>query len=356
MNDALARIRVKETHGIRRFLYPLSATVSLPDQADIGKIGLADAHGEAIPLRLVADDTAANTYRLDFAVFLDPLSETDLTLSYGGLHTTFDDPLQVSRTVNHGWQSVQKRFRLETDADGAIERVAYDGAEHLRGRLSITRNGAEMRTDALTALHTGLRFMLTGAGHYKDNCAGRTTLDLTACKSWATVTHRLENAGAYESVDFTLPFAVTSPTLTYDVGVGNGLYGKLHPEEPQEVVWHTVFGSRPYARWSVTVDERRDYVGVATAEEFAAQRWFHLIDSDKALAVAITEVPASCKHMAVVLKADGNVRVSYELEGNQSPVAEFGVCYHFLNAIPAIAAATNPLSILLPPTVDVQPL
>ena len=67
-------------------------------------------------------------------------------------------------------------------------------------------------------------------GHYKDGGAGRTTLDLTACKSWATVTHRLENAGAYEDVDFALPFALTSPTPTYDIGIGNGIYGKL----PQE--------------------------------------------------------------------------------------------------------------------------
>ena len=37
------------------------------------------------------------------------------------------------------------------------------------------------------------------------------------------------------------------------------------------------------------------------------------------------------------------------------PVAEFGVCYHFLNNMPAIAAATNPQSILLPPTVEVLP-
>ena len=90
--------------------------------------------------------------------------------------------------------------------------------------------------------------------------------------------------------------------------------------------------------------------------EFPSQRWFHLIDGDKALAVAITQVPASCKHLAVRLTADGLVRVSYELEENQSPAAEFGVCYHFLNGIPAIAAATNPQSILLPPAVVAGPV
>ena len=354
MSDVLARVRVKETHGIRRFLYPLSASIPLPASADIGKIGLADASGLAVPMRLVAEDETdrADSYRLDFAVFLEPLSESELTLSYGGLHTPIDDPLQISRSASQGWQSVQKRFRLETDTDDAIDRVLYDGVEHLRGRLSITRNGAAMLVGTRNATYTGLRFVAVSDGHYKDGCAGRTTLDLTACKSWALVTHRLENAGAYEAVDFTLPFALTSHTPTYDLGAGNGIYGKL----PEEVIWHTVLGGESYARWSVTVDERRDYVGATpTEKDGQAQRWFHLIDGEKALAVAITQVPPACKHLAVVLKADGQVRVSYELEGNPSPRAEFGVCYHFLNGIPAIAAATNPPSILLPPTVDVLP-
>ena len=229
MSDVLARIRVKETHGIRRFLYPLSAIVTLPGLADIGKIGLADTRGEAVPLRLVAEDAAAgpNAYRLDFAVFLDPLSETELTLSYGGLHTTFDDPLQISRTGSHGWQSVQKRFRLETDADGAIERVVYDGVEHLRGRASITRNGAEMRTDTSAALHTGLRFVLVSRRSLQRRRRGADYARPDRLQVLGDGDAPPAKRGRYESVDFTLPFALTSPTPTYDLGIGNGIYGKL---------------------------------------------------------------------------------------------------------------------------------
>ena len=124
---------------------------------------------------------------------------------------------------------------------------------------------------------------------------------MTACKSWATVTHQLQCAKPHDEVAFTLPLAVTAPTLTCDFGVGSGIYGKLQAGTADEVVWQTNFGRRPYAQWSVATAGRVDYIGEATtAEEFLPQRWFHLIDSDKALAVAITEVPKSCREMTVV--------------------------------------------------------
>ena len=94
---------------------------------------------------------------------------------------------------------------------------------------------------------------------------------------------------------------------------------------------------------------------VATAEEFRSQRWFHLIDSDKALAVAIAYVPKECQVMTVRLTHAGNISVAFKLD-ETSPAAAFSVCYHFLNDVPAIAAATNPQSILLPPAVEVLPV
>ena len=35
MSDVLARIRVKETHGIRRFLYPLTAECHTADETGL---------------------------------------------------------------------------------------------------------------------------------------------------------------------------------------------------------------------------------------------------------------------------------------------------------------------------------
>ena len=155
---------------------------------------------------------------------------------------------------------------------------------------------------------------------------------------------------------FALPLAITSPTLTCDFGVGGYVFGKLD-STATEIVWRTKFSDAPYAKWTVATAGRVDYVGeVDSAEAFLPQRWFHLIDSDKALAVAITELPKTCRKMTVRLTREGYVSVAFVLDEGTSCIAEFGVCYHFLNDVPAIAAATNPQSILLPPVVEVLPV
>ena len=165
--------------------------------------------------------------------------------------------------------------------------------------------------------------------------------------------HTLEQPKPGDEIVFTLPLAITSPTLTCDFGVGGYVFGKLDANA-SEIVWRTEFGDAPYAKWSVAAAGRVDYLGsVDTAEAFLPQRWFHLIDSDKALAVAITKLPEDCREMTVWLTNAGDVTVTFCLGTTITGPAEFGVCYHFLNDVPAIAAATNPQSILLPPVVEV---
>ena len=110
-------------------------------------------------------------------------------------------------------------------------------------------------------------------------------------------------------------------------------------------------------QWSLATAGRTDYEGKSTRKAFRAQQWFHLIDSDKSLAVAMTDVPPSCQEMGVSLNVTGDIAITFRLGAvtDSAEGAEFGVCYHFLNDIPAIAAATNPQSILLPPAVEVLP-
>ena len=170
------------------------------------------------------------------------------------------------------------------------------------------------------------------------------------------MSHKLTEPNPNDEIVFTLPLAITAPTLTCDFGVGGYVFGKLD-EKASEIVWHTEFGNAPHARWSVATAGRMDYVGeVDTAEAFLPQRWFHLIDSDKALAVAITKVPDDCRDLTVRLTHEGEVSITFRLGETITAPAEFGVCYHFLNDVPAIAAATNPQSILLPPIAEVLPV
>ena len=356
MSDVLARIRVRETAGIRRFLYPLTAHVALPPDTPLQHLRLSDGEND-LPLQV----THSGRFRLDFAVSLDPHAERELVLTEGQSTASLDDPLRLTKQSDTRLLiNRQKRFQISLHCDGTIHEVIYDGISLLRDRLSISRNG-ELPKDGDLFYHAAPDFSTVtawvgGSRRYPDDTACGTHTEITACKSWATVTHKVREPKAQDEVIFTLLLAITSPTLTCDFGIGGYVFGKLDEKAP-EIVWRTEFGDAPHARWTVATAGRTDYVGeVATAEEFLSQRWFHLIDSDKALAVAITRVPPDCRVMTVRLTHEGDVSIAFKLGDTITGPADFGVCYHFLNDVPAIAAATNPQSILLPPVVEVLPV
>lgn len=356
MSNVLARLRVRETHGIRRFLYPLTAYVTLPEGTDTA-LCLVTEEGKAVPLQVT--EWYEGKYRVDFAVSLAPYAEQELRLAEGEPSPEVDDPLHIELAMEKVlFWSNQKRFQIALRHNAIHRDVVYDGIYFPKELATITCNGREMAL--LECKYTRpdiakLSAWVDADGQYPDSRAAATISEITAVKSWEEVIHLLDEPKIDDEIVFTLPLAITSSTLTCDFGVGGYVFGKLDEKAP-EIVWRTEFGDAPHARWSVATAGRTDYIGeVATAEAFLPQRWFHLIDSDKALAVAITQVPPDCREMTVRLTHEGDVSVTFRLGDTITGPAEFGVCYHFLNDVPAIAAATNPQSILLPPIVDVLP-
>ena len=359
MSEILARIRVRETAGIRRFLYPLSTVWRLPEGTDIANLSLRTSQEQSIPL-LVSLERSLTMHRLDFALSLEPNSSLELLLTNGGSLTLVSDPLQFEVLEDANClRNTQKRLIMDISWDANISNVVYDGIELLSGPSSVTRNGETMNRESYEDLHGTnlLAAWVKAEGKYEGETYAETRVDITACKSWAEVSHWKLWPSEGDTYVFTLPFKVTSPILTCDFGIGGGIYGKLQADVASEVVWRTHFTGEPYARWSVGTDGRLDYIGeVVSFPELLPQLWFHLVDSDKALAVAITTIDSQCQEMIVSLSHTGEVKISFTLNEFTKDDAFFSVCYHFLNDVPAIAAATNPQSILLPPVVEVLPV
>lgn len=367
MSEVFARLRVRETAGIRRFLYPFMGYVRVllvaPKLGEMktvseifGGFALHNARGENIPRQISVLNGVVSS-RLDFSLSLAPYEVQDLMVISGVGLTTLPDPLQISATLDGGLKNTQERFTAAISPEGNISEVVYEGVRHLRGSSQVQRNDKTAWHSSTVAMnHVNSYFLyanLQAKSRYDDGCFAQTKAELTACKSWVTLKHTLEQPRPHDEIVFTLPLAITSPTLTCDFGVGGYVFGKLD-SKATEIVWRTEFGDAPYAKWTVATAGRVDYVGeVESAEAFLPQRWFHLIDSDKALAVAITKLPDTCREMTVRLTIEGDVSIAFKLGETATGPAEFGVCYHFLNDVPAIAAATNPQSILLPPTVEV---
>lgn len=356
----LARLRVREMHGIRRFLYPVRARVDLPVALFVGEARpacrLTQDDGTVLPWQVMV--TGGRMF-LEFALSLAPWEQQTVTLAEGGAAFVLDDPLHVIQTPDGALHNQQKQFAVTVTSEGALADVVYERASHLRGPSRITRNGEAARAQSVSATagpSLSLNAYLTARGFYKDGCGCYTQTGITAAKSWAKMTHTLDAPKPHDEVVFTLPFALTSHAPTCDFGVGGGIYGKLQAGAADSVVWRTEFGEGG-VEWSVETNGRADCTGrVNTAEAYHAQQWFHVLDGGKALAVAVMQVPKSCRVLTVTLAVNGDVQIAFTLGSGVSGAAEFGVCWHFLNNVPAIAAATNPQSILLPPVVDVLPI
>lgn len=354
--SVLGHVTVRETRGIRRFLYPLSARIDLPESCQTDRLGLVTRDGQPIPVQVSqSDGRSRNSARIDFAVSLAPFESLELELLSDQSRAVFEDALNIA--VGKTFRSAQRRFAIAFDNKGMVNEVLYDGIPHLADATVVTRNGEQMAIPGDSDFTSGLlAARVCARGRYADTCRAEASLEITACKSWAMMRHVLFEPRPLDEVMFRLQLAVASPVLTCDFGVGGGTYGKLLAGSAGEIVWRSDFSRRPAVGWSISTGGRTDYAGeVEASAEFRAQRWFHLIDKDKSLAVAITDVAKSCREMTVTLRSDGAALVKFRLGEPDSGPAVFGLCYHFLNDIPAIAAATNPQSILLPPIVEVFP-
>lgn len=348
----IGTITVHEAHGIRRFLYPLKAAYALSEACPVKGLGLQHEDGRPVPLQVMpALAGESRPVRFDFAVSMDPFQELKLFLCTDAPEEQIDDPLRIESQEKH--RCAQRHFSIEFDRTGRVHQATYDGRPHLRGPGTIARNKQPATTAGRPYFSAGpLAALISAPGRYSDGCTCRTELETTACKSWAALTHTLFESQSGDEVSFTLPFAASSPVLTCDFGIGGGLYGKLKTESAPEITWLTDFSAKGGVHWSLATGGRVDYRGDApNREQYRSQRWFHLIDRDKALAAAITGIPEECRKMTVAIRAAGDVVISFQLGEVAGGPASFGICYHFLNDIPALSAATNPQSILLPPLV-----
>jgi hypothetical protein len=370
----LGHIRVHETSGIRRFLYPLSVEVSASTFNRSGPPGSGPAaaltapDGSRIPLQISpgAADPELDK-RLDFAVSLSPFEKLELKLfselpeSYSkegrGDFTVreavaLDDPLNT--VEEERFICMQRRFLTEFDKRGILHEAVYDSVTHLRGQTSFVLNGREASLEGISACAAGfpLSARVRAAGQYSDGRPAETVLETTAFKSWISLTHLLLRTEPDDELVFKLPLAVSSSVMTCDFGVGGGIYGSINTDTNPEIIWLSKFSRSGSVNWSISSGKRTDYVGEVSAVEYPRQRWFHQIEGRKALAVAITRMPACCSEMKVTLNAFGDVAVAFKIGEAGNEPAAFSLCCHFLNNIPAIAAATNPQSILLPPAVS----
>jgi len=341
------KIRVTEKHGIRRFLYPLSADIGFPDGVDLREYKLVAKSLPSVPFYVDKIDIPGNYWSLHFAVSLAPNEVLDLELVPGEPDRVSDPIAFAPLSEAGGIKTTQQRLSVEIDENAILRSVIYDGVQHLRAPLRVSRNNAPAFTDVRTRMTSGDE-LGAGASIITENLAEILSTGVSACKSWVSVGYAPRTTRAGEQIAIQLPFAATTDNLLCDFGTGGGIYTKLDRSAAGSVVWDYGFPN-----WSLRNNGRIDYAGKAVPDEFTSQAWFHVVDAGKSIAVAITSIPHNTELLTAKIDADGLITVECTIHEDSDKHSKFAVCYHFLNDVPAIAAATCPQSILLTPSVEV---
>ncbi len=353
----VAKLIVTEDHGIRRFLYPLkfSLTLKSPDLL----VAVKDDAGNLLPSETIP---TRNKLLVRFAISLAPYERRKLSIIVSEQAGQIPDPIHVEVPGDGSVICRQERIATTIAENLDLTSVRYDGVEHLAGPVTFTLNAEQASPELLRckSIAGELAYFASGWRHYPANDRfGNTAIELTACKSWAHIVHTVDvpAAGSILSLDIPLAAPALDEIPTCDFGLGNGVYSKI---DGDDVLFEADFyGKKPYCCWQISrlIEgiQRVDYQGDATTiKTLSQQLYFHWTIAKRSLAVAITDLPSSTTHIQALLGRTGKIHLSVVLGDIPIRKAKLGVVLHFLNDIPAIAAATNPASILCDPTVIVR--
>jgi hypothetical protein len=391
-------IRVAEKHGIRRFLYPLQAELDfeLPSE-----LLLVDASGAVVPQHIDRSIPGKTTVR--FAISMAP-NETALLRfePANGRVSVIPDPLKIM-TDGGKIRSEQEKIAFEFGEDGLLSSVVYDGVEHLNHPMRLAsvasmfqaHDGPTPTVKNYGNLNGTVEGEISGPRSYYPTIQCRS--HMTSCKSWIEFEANLlpsqrmnEDSLAIEVptnpavagqisrdlksvnvIKIRLSLAKTSTTQTLDFGFGNGAYTRLEHGVIDGCALQVEFANSDRPNYTISTSQHRpngerpggndqpriDYSGSCESREDAMSRlWIHWNEPSKALAIAITHLAKCWNNVQILCSLSGEIQITLVSEMDVLNVDDnsFKISYHFLNAIPPIAAATNPASIICKPEVTVE--
>ena len=355
-------LTVTETLGERRFGYPVTAHVPLPQGTlpDAEHVALDRAgqplRGTQFDVRSKWPDGSVQWLDTSFNLSPGPLSEERLTLRYGP-----DVPGEPrARGVveeTPGAFNIRNTYRVPRIGPVFLDSVRY-GAERLRqgaywtvdgegGPLTLA-TGGESRVVAPGPVNA----VVERTGAYEGGgkrLPYRLTLAQPNSKSWIDASLHLDDAsGIVRRISVSMPYALQKSPSRWDAGVGSWVYGTL-PKEGQ-VRLEVSKG----AAWSIFTGPGNDPAaayarGAGSRSRF--EGWGHLIDGGAGgLAVAWGSPDWTRERNPlpgeVRMTGDGDLTLSWQISG-KGPHTVRALFHHVADPVP-VTAVTSPAAMLHP--------
>ena len=371
------KLVVRETAGIRRFSFPVTASATFPEgRAGGTSSAVLRQEGRPVPVQLTVQDRwpdgSFKRAELDFNASPGPLGEQTFELSFsdqpakpessdtgGGIRIQeaadafrfvqgeryFSVPKNLSRLLSGAGFAKEELVRRESPPTGLEGGIFVDG-------VSLASNDWQARVTKTGPIVASVDFTRT-FGDAKRRA--RVEYTSPSSKSWIRISAELE-AGP-RSLVFRLPLVFNQRPLMFDMGAGTLVYGQLRDgtwvslrQSARHPLWSVVTGSwRPMGKPAESAEGQaadQTYV-TALPTSVPAEGWLHVLDRKVAVAVAVEEFQrrVGC---SVSLFSDGTLAIYQTQPETASQPLRLAVYYHFVPTPVQIGAVTSPQAMLAP--------
>ncbi len=358
--------RLIESAGLRRFGFPVSATV--PDAAGGRNFRLV-RDGRAIPAQFRESEGRGGRPELilDFTTDLGPMDSARHEVHFGPEVEPGPEPstgLKVDR--RDGSYVVSQpgglAFEVADDLGGFLRSVGSARLGYVRGGsagLGLRKAGGEivrvggggqgLRVESSLTRHgpmaVGLRFATDPAAMVVD-------LTFPRSKTWVRADLTLDDPGGKAlGLALDLDLIVEGPPTLVDFGAGSTVYGQVAGRERMELAAGPGGGG---PSWTVRRGEG-DAPGLLAASSPESPRpaegWAHVMDARRCSALAVADFGRGGAADSIRVEADGSTRLARTFAATKGPKS-LTFWLHFVPMPVQVGAATSPQAILAPPRVE----
>jgi hypothetical protein len=368
---AARTFRVRETAGIRRTEYPITARITLPRGAikTAGEARLMSNDMEVVAQFTTAsswEDGSVQALDVDFNSTLDPEEERRYVLQYGAGVTAAAKPAR-GLTAEDQPDAVQVgSVRFSKSGSPLIASATYGGERIAQGGngLAVTDSKGQ-RHDLSSAQNprleivrpgpvtVGLRYTAAVPIEPAYSVPVEILIEMPNSKSWVKMAATVRDPSRrVRDLAIETPLAFGAMPILWDFGTDSGTYGVFR--NPTDAVLLTQTRNASGGNWKVETSTqgapRRPYETSAGTRVKVASGWGHLQDPKAAVAFAVDGFGRDEGSYSVSL--DGKGQTSFRFVPAEASTEHHLTVYeHFVSTPVAIGAATNPTSMLRTPAV-----
>lgn len=371
---ATRSFRVRETAGIRRTEYPITARITLPRGA-VKTAG--EARLMANDMEVVAqfttgsawDDGSVQALDVDFNASLDPEEERRYVLQYGAGVAATAKPAR-GLMVEDLPDAVQVgTVRFSKSGSPLIASAMYGGERIAQGGNGLTLTDSKGQRHDLSSAQNprlevvrpgpvtvGLRYTAALPVEASYSVPIEILIEMPSSKSWVKLAATVRDPSRrVRDIAIDTPLAFGALPLLWDFGTDSGTYGVFR--NPTDAVLLTQARHASGGSWKIETSAqgqpRRPYETSAGTRVKVASGWGHLQDAKAAVAFAVEGFGRDEATYSVSLDAKG--QASFRVVPAESLTEHHLTVYqHFVSTPVAIGAATNPTSMLRAPAVTLD--